>query len=303
MQQGAYSAQTIAAPSGPHGPMTPQPMQHVGSQPNIMQGGMQGGYYDPSGSHVQVKKKSSMGLIIAIIVLLAAGGGIAAVVLLGGGKDDKGKDSGSGSGSQLATNDGSGSAGSDHVVTPPPHNGSDHTVPANGSDHTVPANGSDHTVPANGSDHVTPPNGSDTVTPPNGSDTVTPPPIAKVNVILDVVPRVTYEVYEGGKLVPDVFDSGLDIVKGSPRKIEIRAKGFKPKSVTVDDHKKRVAVSLERIGGGNPNPNTGSNTGSNTTHNLPPKVDCSDRIVDQSKACRDQYCAKHPDDEKKGCNL
>ena len=288
MQPGAYSAQTIAAPSGPHGPMTPQPMQHVGSQPHMQ--GVQGGYYDPSGS-VVTKKKSSMGLIIAIIVLLAAGGAIAAVVLLGGKDDHK---PGDGSGSALATNDGSGSAGSDHVVTPPPHNGSDHTVPANGSDHTVPANGSDHTVP---------PNGSDTVTPPNGSDTVTPPPVAKVNVILDVVPRVSYEVYEAGSLVPDVFDSGLDIVKGSSRKIEIRAKGFKPKSVTVDDHKRRVAVSLERIGGGNPNPNTGSNAGSNTTHNLPPKVDCSDRIVDQSKACRDQYCAKHPDDEKKGCNL
>lgn len=123
-----------------------------------------------------------------------------------------------------------------------------------------------------------------------------PPANAVVEVILDVDPRVSYDVFEGGTKIPDVYNDGLDVVPGKPRTVEIRAKGFKPKLVVVNGTKRRVAVRLDRLvePAVTPRPSPPP---------PPPGVDCSSQIVDpKSDLCRRQYCAKHPDDDKHGCD-
>jgi hypothetical protein len=47
----------------------------------------------------------------------------------------------------------------------------------------------------------------------------------------------------------------------------------------------------------NPHPDPGPGSGKAYTPNL--ASDCSNKILDpKSKACVDQYCAKHPDEDK-----
>lgn len=142
----------------------------------------------------------------------------------------------------------------------------------------------------------------------SAKDPTTPPPLgmrAAVSVILDVDPRVSYDVYESGVKVPDVYSNGLDVVPGTTRTIEIRAKGFKPKLVAVDGMKKRFSVRLERIEPAvKPHVPTPLPPPAPPAPPPQPRMDCSWRIVDATnELCRRQYCAKHPDDDKHGCDI
>lgn len=120
------------------------------------------------------------------------------------------------------------------------------------------------------------------------------PAPAAVTVILDVDPRVSYDVFEGERQVPDVFQTGLDVVPEKPRTIEIRAKGYKPKEVVVTGEQRRISVRLERIVEPVRRPKPPP---------PPPSVDCSRQVVDpKSDLCRQQYCANHPDDGRYGCD-
>lgn len=165
-----------------------------------------------------------------------------------------------------------------------------------GGNAPVPATGADPwgSVPAAGSGAVT-----KSPTRPPDPVRVEPASNAAVEVILDVDPRVSYDVFEGGAKIPDVYNDGLDVIPGKPRTIEIRAKGYKPKVVVVSGTKRRLAVRLDRLVEPVANPRP-----SPLPPPPPPPMDCSQTIIDpRSDLCRRQYCAKHPDDDKHGCDI
>jgi serine/threonine protein kinase len=253
------------APSGQGTPVGPS-----GSYP------MPSGPYSPSSSQVIVPKKSKAGIIIAVLAVLAVGGGVAAFVVL----SDKPKND-PGAGSQVASGAGSNlvaSNGSDDVAGSSEDAGSD-----TGSAGSSAAGGSDlgsNDVSAGSDD---PGVGSDTASPPVDAGVEAPP---AVPVLLFAKNGITFEVYEDGKRLFEGPDS-LPVTPGSPRKITIKAKGFKDKVVVVDGKKKKLQFRLVRAGGHAPGP------GSDPP---PPAVNCSAKIVDPtSKACIAQFCGKHPD--------
>ncbi len=197
--------------------------------------------------------------IAAMLVVLAAGGAVAAAILLTGAKDRQPRDAVAAAG---------GSQGSAAAADPW---------------------GSAPSTTAAGKPGIGAPRGSK-------PDPAIPTAPAPVSVILDVEPRVSYDVWEAGTKVPNVFTEGLDVVPGKARTIEIRAKGYKPKAVIVDGTKKRFSVRLDRIEAAAPKL-------PNPVQPPPLRIDCSWKIVDaSSELCRRQYCAKHPDDDKHGCD-
>lgn len=259
--------------SGGHGiapTMAATPSQPMGAAipPVGMVGASASGVYDPSGSSVVVApKKSKAGLIIAILVVLAAGGGIAAFVLMnkGDGKPQPGN-----GGSQVAVND----PGSAHVTET--HPDATTAQPA-GKD---PWGGSgEGSAKIAGSNDV----GSDTPPPP--------PPSDAVGVAIFTQPDVPFEVWENGAKVQDGQDDVM-VEKGTPRKLVLKAKGFKDKSVTIDGSKKKLAVKLDRVAG--------------ATHTPPPPPptghkDCTNSILDpKDPRCQKQYCATHEEDPNCG---
>jgi len=278
MQQGSAYNQTMAAPSGPHGLATPQPMPAQQSQPM-----MQPPLYDASGSVLTVKKKGNTGLIVAILVVLLAGGGIAAFVAMNGKDSGNQNGVGSGSGSQVAVNDGSGS-GSAIATT---HDGSGSAIAT-----THDGSGSDATVHdgSNGS------NGSAAIAVGSaGSDTTPTLGPKPVNVVIQSnAPGI--QVLEKG--VP-VRNNTVAIRPGEPHTITVKAKGYKAKVVTIDGSETPVKVALELDKSTPPIQHNGSNNG----HPPPPGVDCTNTVVNTSAGCRKQYCERHPDDASHGCNL
>jgi serine/threonine-protein kinase len=270
----------------PH--MTPPPPMHtpqggmpVGpSGPNYAVSGSSG-LYDPSSSVVNVPKKSKAGLIIAIIAVLAVGGGVTAFVLV----SDKGP--GTGSGSQVASND----PGSNKVD---PNSGNKVTEPDSGT-----KIGSDHTdIGANPPKTIDA--GTTVVDPPAiDAGTVEPPPAVDAGVLLAPAIKVKlflkspvpFEVFENGIKLFDGPDS-LDVVPGQPRLITVKARGFREKSFSVDGKDKVLKLKLDRI----PGP-VGPGSGSGTPVIVPPKLDCSNQIKDpKSGACVKQYCGRHAND-------
>jgi hypothetical protein len=132
------------------------------------------------------------------------------------------------------------------------------------------------------------------------------PPAAEVVAVLLVARNASaFEVYENGTKVLDGPDS-LPVPKGEKRTVMVKASGFKDKPLVVDTTKKRIIFALTR----NPVVNSGSgathpvNAGSGSGHvaeTPPPPAgpDCSNKILaPKSRACIDQYCAKHSDDDK-----
>jgi len=109
----------------------------------------------------------------------------------------------------------------------------------------------------------------------------------------------------------------LPVNKGETRTIVLKAPGFRDKVVVVDGTKRKLAVALARApvintggsrGSGSLPTNAGSgsgtgpvNSGQGSGHIYTPQLgpDCSNKILDpKSKACVDQYCAKHQDEDK-----
>jgi len=267
--------------SGGHAPLAPTMAASPSMTPPVgMVGASASGLYDPSGSVVSVPKKSKAGLVIAILVVLAAGGGIAAFVLLN--KKDAGP-KGNTPGSDVAVVD-HGSAGSS--ITPEHHTdpGSAGSAQPAGTDPWGGSGGSSEAGSAkSGSDA-----GSSTthdVPPPP------PPPTDQVPVAIFTQPDVAFEVWENGAKVQDGSDDVM-VEKGAPRKLVLKAKGFKDKTITVDGMKKKMAVKLERVAGAHPPP---------PPPPPPGHKDCTNSILDPSDArCRKQYCAGHEDDPNCG---
>jgi eukaryotic-like serine/threonine-protein kinase len=244
-------------------------MPHMGSGPGAALSPSASGLYDPSAS--VVVKKSKAPLIIALALLVAVGGGIAAVMLLADKKSSKGGD---GSGSQVVDD-----KGSSDVTTPDKGSGSQVAIkdPDQGSGSETPVNGGSDTTKDQGSGNQA---GSD------GSATLPPKPDT-VDVAVFTEPFVNdFEIWENGKKVQD-GDEDVAITPGTPRKIVIKAKGFKDsKPIVVDGKKSRVRVKLEAKGGvvRPPDPK-------------PPGIDCSATIKDpKNKKCIAQFCGSHPDD-------
>ncbi len=273
------------------------------------------GLYDPSGSNVAPKKKSSAGLIIAILAVLAVGGGVAAFVIMGQKDDKSGGDPGSGSqvasggdGSGTATTPNNGSAGSAVVVKNGGGSGSQ-TVTNNGN------TGGSATVVKNGSG-----DGSQTTTNTGtGSDagTVTPPPVdAGTNVAtsgtdaavapvapdaapLVVTPKTTsvslvamnlnaYEVYLDGNVLPlSGLEHVVEVPEGEKVKVTIKAKGFKDKELTLDGKLRAFKFSLTKIATPPVIPVT------------PPPPKCTGTPKDLMKSapagCGAKFCKEHPD--------
>ena len=253
-------------------------------------------------------QKSRLGLIVAILVVLAVGGGVAAFVVVNGNHKPG---PGSGSGSQIASNDPG-------------------LVPKLGRDAAVAlvpdATDIAAVLPDAAVEHTVPPEVPDAGT---GGNTLPPPEVQQVQVVLAARNVTRFEVYENGVKLFDGPDN-LPVNKGETRTVVVKAPGFKDKTLVVDSTRHRVQFVLARLPGGSLGPGPGSGRGSNTpppgpgsgtvpvnpppasgnsggnpgpgsgklyTPNLAP--DCSNKILDpRSKPCVEQYCAKHPDEDK-----
>ena len=170
-----------------------------------------------------------------------------------------------------------------------------------GSDHT----GSDTSQTgsnggSNGSVGTTP--GSDVGS--NNAGSAEPLGPKPVHVIITTEPDLTeFDILENNVKIPDALDF-VPVVPGKPRSVVIRAKGFKDKPVVLDGTKTRIAVRLEaKSTGPGPGPGPGSNHGGGLEQlgHQHPGPNCNATILDNSKHCRDQYCAHHPDDMAHGC--
>ena len=256
---GSPHSATIAAPSGGYAPPHMMPPQMT---PPGMVAASPSGMYDPSASASAVApKKSKMGLVIAIFVVLAAGGGIAAFVLL---QKDTEKKGGTDSGSQVASNDpGSGST--------TPHVGSSVTPIREDAAVVVAAT----------------PDAAEVKVSPDASVEIVPPPVEATDVMVLAKGPAAFEVWENGKKLDD-GPMNVKVTKGTPRTVEVRATGFKPKEIKLDGDKPKVMVKLDKLPG----------------HHVivtnpvqPNQLDCSRELKDHhDKHCLQQFCSAHEDD-------
>ncbi|MBA3395459.1 MAG: serine/threonine protein kinase [Deltaproteobacteria bacterium] len=288
-------------PPGQHGqhgqsppfgqPSVPYPQPHQPSGGHAVPASSSGsGLYDTNASVVNVPKKNKTGMIVAIVAVLAVGGAIAAFVAM---SNKKKQAAGDGSGSQIASTDGDGSAGSSGAgggpdVGKPDTWGGGSAVADAGSDNPAIDAGEAGSAGSAGSAGTDPIDvgsaGSATVPPPAVDAGVEAP--AAVSVLLMTKNGVAFEAFEDGKRLFEGPDN-LSIVPGTPRTLVIKAKGFKDKTLVVDGKTKKVSIKLDRA------------AGQTTTV---PKINCSSRIVDPtSKTCVAQFCASNPDDLK--CSL
>jgi len=253
--------------------------------------------------------KSRLGLIIAILAVLAVGGGVAAYVVVSG---QRGGGGGSGSGGEIASNRGSSgvdaprdaavviamvadaAAGSAGIAG----SGGSGTNPEVAIDAgaVIPSTGSDQA--GSGSDH-------------SGSGSAVLPSADDFQVLLTARNVTRFEVYEDGVKLFDGPEE-LGVPKGKTRTIVVKAAGYKDKKLIVPATKRHVEFVLARIpsipvpvpstgtGAGSdrvPAVNTG--TGSGHVYVPTPPLDCSNKILDvKNRACVEQYCAKHPDEDK-----
>ncbi len=247
-------------------------------------------------------QKSRLGLIIAVLAVLAVGGGVAAFVVVNGNHKPG---PGSGSGSQIASHD-------PGLVPKLGHDAAVALVPdAADIAAVVPDAGVEHTIPTEVPDAGT------------AGNTLAPPEVPQVQVLLAAKNVTRFEVYENGAKLFDGPDN-LPVNQGETRTVVVKAPGYKDKTLVVDSTKHRVQFSLARLPGagsghgsstplpgpgsgtvpvnpppasGNSGGNPGPGSGKVYTPNLGP--DCSNKILDpKSKACVEQYCAKHSEEDK-----
>jgi serine/threonine protein kinase len=277
-----------------------------GSAPAMVpQSGSSSGLYSPSQSNV-APKKGNTGLIIAILAVLAVGGGVAAFVILG---QKEGK-AGDGSGSQVASGDGSGT--NTKVGNDVPDAGVAATTPD--AKQVAVAGTPDAAVAAS-----TPDAGEATVAPDAAVqvaaiDAGSEPPPKEIDAGV-LAPKVTqvslvgmnvssYEAYVDGAVVPLVGgDHVIDVPEGKKVKVTIKAKGFKDKDVVLDGKSRIAKFSASKIPVVTNNGNTGSN-GNNTTNNNgsntpPPATKCTGTSADLSAklgpTCAVKFCREHTD--------
>jgi len=239
------------------------------------------------------------------VLFRSVGGGVAAFAVVSGNHKPG---PGPGSGSQIANKDPgvvkTGPGGKDAAVALAPDAADIAAV--------VPDAAVEHTLPTEMPDAGA-----------AGGNTLPPSEVPQVQVLLFARNAKHFEVYENDA---KLFDGPyvLPVNKGERRTVVIKAAGFRDKQMVVDSTKDRVQFALVRIPGAipgpgpghgsntpipgtgsatvpvNPNPNPGNpGPGSGHVYTPNPPPDCSTKIVDpRSKACVDQYCAKHPDEDK-----
>jgi serine/threonine protein kinase len=297
-----------AMPSGGHA-YSPSGSTPAGVVPSASSSS---GLYDPSGSAVAPKKKGNTGLLIAIFAVLAVGGGVAAFVILG----QKSDTPGSGSGSQVASNDlgsGSGSAtvttngsGSGSAVVKNGGGSGSQTVTNNGGgsgSQTVTSTGSAGSgsgSAGSGSAVATGGSGSTDAGAGSGSSAT----IAEIDAGV-AAPKTTevsllgntkkFDVYIDGQKVPPVGIMGDHVVsvpEGQTVKVKITAKGYQDKDLTVTSDSRAMQFSLTKIG----KPVTNTNNGSNS---VPTSAKCTGTTADLSKSlgpsCAARFCREHTD--------
>ncbi|HMG21101.1 MAG TPA: hypothetical protein VK607_07295, partial [Kofleriaceae bacterium] len=116
------------------------------------------------------------------------------------------------------------------------------------------------------------------------------------------VPR--FEVYENGVKLFDGPEE-LGVPRGKTRAVVAKAPGYRDKKLIVPATKRRMEFVFARLPSV-PVPSNGSgapvNAGSGSGHvyvPTPPALDCSNKILDvKNTTCVEQYCAKHPDEDK-----
>ena len=148
-----------------------------------------------------------------------------------------------------------------------------------------------------------------------------PPPEATIEVAISSKPPAAFELWEDGKRVVDpgndVGDNVqmVNVVKGHPRDLVIKAHGYQDAKVTVTGDKNIVHVTLVRVQGQTPPPlhpphppnnvgNGSAGSGSKPTNPFEqnPKNDCSESIKNpRNHRCVAQYCAGHEHDPR--CDL
>ncbi len=259
--------------SAGHPPTQPPPIGGVAPSGGHAITGPTPGLYDSGSSVVQVPKKSKAPLFIAIIALLAIGGGVAAFVIISQGEEEKkvtadagvvadNKDAGSDKKEPdavvVADNPDAGAAGNDVKdadTKPEPDAGKANVEP-------------DAAIVAPEPDAgVTPP-------PPDAAVVVA---TVKVKIFLKS-PAVPFEVYEGDTKLFDGPDS-IEITPGTPRKLTLKVKGYKPATVTVTGKEKD---GILRAGPLRAEP-----------------LDCTSSLLDaKNGACLRQFCKTHASDNR-----
>jgi hypothetical protein len=160
--------------------------------------------------------------------------------------------------------------------------------------------GSDHALPTSGSDQQ---GSHEEIHDGSAGGSNTPPEVEVVRVVLSARNATVFQVYENGTKLFDGPDE-LEVPKNGKRTVMIKAAGFKDTMLTVGSTQRKLQFKLARLPVGNGNsghPNAGSDSG-HAVVPPPPGPDCSFKILDpKSKACVDQYCAKHPEEDK--CHL
>jgi hypothetical protein len=141
-----------------------------------------------------------------------------------------------------------------------------------------------------------------------------------IEVAISSKPPAAFELWEDGKQIVDPDNDKSDnvqmlpVVKGKPRKIVVKAKGYYDANVTVEGDKPLVHVALTRIPNATPpplprpptpTPPTPPNPPTpdpNTTvkpppHPRPPQLDCKESIKNpKNRHCVAQYCVGHEKD-------
>ncbi len=262
------------APSGPYQPAgmpspTPMPMQGPPGSGMYQAGGLApstsgSGMYAADGSYALPKKGSKVGLIFAVIAILAVGGGAAAFIVLGNKKKD-GADGGEG-GSGAGT-------GSALVVAPADAAGAGDGTGAIAAG----------PVDAAGAAQVETPDAEVAVVRTEPDAGAAAP--ATVKVLVDSRNAAKFEIWENGKKVASRSEM-FDVTPGQARTLLLKAKGFKDQTVVIDGTQERIDVKLERAGGGGTTTGPGPGSGGEK----PPKLDCSQRLVNRTAACIAQYC-------------
>ena len=240
----------------------PVPLPTGASGPNLLPatGSSSAGYSGYTGVPI---KKSNTGLIIAIIAVLLVGGAVAVFAVVDGDKQQ----GGNGSGSNVALVEDAGVGSSD----PPVADAMVATVDA-----AVPLADAEVVAAADAA-----------VEPPADAGPMIP---ETVQILIKSRHHPTFEVWENDRKLFDGPDN-LPVVAGESRKITIKARGFKDKTLTVPSSArggKFELPRLDRVAG--PGPGPGSSR-------PPADPGCKNIVVDSSSAaCVRQYCQFHPDD-------
>jgi serine/threonine protein kinase len=210
------------------------------------------GYSDPGSSMLVPAKKSKTGLFAVLFLLFAGGGGAAWYFLAGPGKSSSSAGTGSGSGS-----------GSTEPIAVVAVDAPDRVIPTV-ADAAIEPTMIDATVEA--------------ASPPDAVPVVVP---SVDHVLVKIEGNGKFEIFDEDTLVAEGPEN-VEVTVGTPRRLTLKAKGFKDQTVEVSSEKSTWAFKLERV--------------KSTTADIKPKLDCRNQVLDPlNAACRKQFCKGHPD--------